>query len=188
MFIPDSRFKKLAKQYGACAYVYKDGVVIHEELTAKAGKYETSIKVVHAYPAEIKIVSRDWAEGKSWNGSDSMQARRLVVHNAKMLLSGLAAVKINYNTSSQASKEHGLTLTGVTFTLPNETEFSFHLTNWISQDVVVQPDYVGSYYNYGTSPESILEVIQYAKDHYEKLEIHGSLPVDASVPAQAVTA
>jgi hypothetical protein len=58
-FYPDAQARKVLSQpFEKCAYIYPDGILVHEYKAAKTGKYQTRIEVYHAYPCEIPIHSR----------------------------------------------------------------------------------------------------------------------------------
>jgi len=159
MFKPDRKFKKLATQYGTCAYIYRDGISLFERRRVKSGQYETEININHYWPCDIRLHS----------GYGDMKVKRIVVHNPEMLLSGLESVQVYYDGGSQKSKEKGLRVVSAHFKAPNGMEWNALDTDFLSMAITVQP----SPLNFGTysGPDSIADCIQYDKEHYENFEL-----------------
>lgn len=139
MFKPDRKFKKLARQYRSCAYIYKDGVVLVERREVKSGNYTTEIEVVHVWHAEIKMYSRN-------NGNDPI--KRIVVHNPEELLSGIEKVEVYFHNASEASKDAGLEVWGISCLAPNGMKWQRNVCNMISDNFTIQPNPQERYTNH----------------------------------------
>ena len=146
MFKPDSTFKRLAKHYNNCAYVYRDGIMVWEKRTVKSGNYTTEISINHFWPCEIVLRSQDYNAKFS---SDGMKCRRVIVSNPAELLSGLERIEVHYHNGSDHSREVNLQVTTVVLYAPNGMEWTHNVTNVLSDNITPQPNTFSDYCSTG---------------------------------------
>ena len=131
MFKPDRTFKKLASKYGTCAYIYKDGVVLVERREVKSGEYSTNIEITHIWHAEIKLYSSN-------NGNEPI--KRIVVHDAAELLSGIERIRVYFHNGSEKSKAENLELWSISCLAPNGMEWTRNACNLVADNFTIQPN------------------------------------------------
>lgn len=121
--------RSLAKAHLTCGYVYQDGIVLVEERTAKAGKYETIVKVAHCFRVDIPMQVENagvWPAPK---------IASIVVYHPDCLKDGLAAVNVYLHNHSEKMQALELDSTALHYTTPSgavhgEDQYSFVSHEW----------------------------------------------------------
>lgn len=94
-----------------CGYVYRDGILIRADKVVRQGKQRATIERWFAQPGETKL----WAGRHRESGmQDPVPIRRVVCHDASVLLDGLTSMEVSYNNGSKTSREKGLQCTTTT--------------------------------------------------------------------------
>jgi len=112
----------------ACAYVYKDGVVIRdmERHHYKGEVFEK--EKIYSVPGEVKVFIHNS------NGEGPFKGR-LVFHNATMLLDGIKDIKIYRNNMSDAMKERNISCDSITLRTLSGLEFRKNIFSFLSSDI-----------------------------------------------------
>lgn len=129
----DAKIKRVIRKdefRHACAYVYKDGVVIRDMETHRYKGERFEKEKIYSVPGEIKVYIHNS------NGEGPFKGR-LVFHNATMLLDGIKDIKIYRNNTSDAMKERGISCDTVTIRTLSGLEFGQDIFSFLCSDISI---------------------------------------------------
>ena len=133
MYKPTAKDRKILAQYQTCAYIYKDGIAIKERRQLRSGKFTEDIDIWHLRPCDIRISATNARE-------DGGAIGRIVVHDAKTLIDGLAAIEVYFNNCSERMKELGQTCDTLKLVTPAGAEHDTDIFSFMAADFTIQTD------------------------------------------------
>jgi hypothetical protein len=171
MFKPKAKTRKLLEKARA-AYVYKDGIVVWEERSARSGKLTTRMNVYHVFPCGTYIQSYDYGNGTWGSGPLHGTAKSVGFHDPKLLLSGLERVSVAYNSKSEAMEKRGLNCTSVSLHTANGMEIRLNVWPFLSCQVWISPDPLNDRLANSDPIDSYEGFVERCVEHDDHVEIH----------------